>query len=99
LKRKAPDRDLPGLRALLKKPSVEQIETAVDTVLPSEPKLARQVKLHLFHRYSGMKLRETGLRFGMGPSGITQASRRIALKIGKDKKLGEIVDRIEKMTV
>jgi hypothetical protein len=40
-----------------------------------------------------MKLKEIGLRFGIGESGITQASQRIALKTGKDKKLR----RIEKM--
>jgi chromosomal replication initiation ATPase DnaA len=97
LKHKAPDRDLPGVRALLKKPRVEQIEKAVDSVLSSEPKLARQVKLNLCHRYSGMKLREIGLRYGLGQSAITQASRRIKLKAGKDKKLRKTVNRIEKM--
>lgn len=97
LKNKAQDRDLPGLRALSQKPSLDHIEKAVDAVLSSEPKIARQVKLHLCHRYSGMKLREIGLRFGMGQSGITQASRRIALKTGQDKKLREIVVRIEKI--
>jgi hypothetical protein len=51
LKHKALERDLPALRTLLKKPSLEQIEQAADAVLLSEPKLARQVKLHLCHRY------------------------------------------------
>jgi len=62
-----------------------------------EKKLARQVKLHLCHRYIGMKLREIWLRFDIGQSGITQASHRIALKTGKDEKLRKIVKRIEKM--
>ena len=97
LKHKAPDRDLPGVRALLKKPSVEQIEKAVDLVLSSEAKLARQVKLNLCHRYSGLKLREIGLQFGVGQSAITQASRRIKLKAGTDRKLRKTVNRIEKM--
>ena len=97
LNHKAPDRDLPGVRALLKKPSVEQIEKAVDLVLSSEAKLARQVKLTLCHRHSGMMLREIGLRYGVGQSVITQASRRIELKAGTDKKLRKTVNRIEKM--
>ena len=96
LKHKAQDRDLPALRTLLKKPSLEQIEEAVDAELLSEPKLARQVKLHLCQRYSGMTLTEIGLRFGVGPSGVSQASRRIALKRSQDKNLRKIVKRFEK---
>jgi REP element-mobilizing transposase RayT len=96
LKHTAHDRDLPALRTLLKKPSLDQIEHAVDAVLLCEPKLARQVKLHLCQRYSGMTLTEIGLRFGVGPSGVSQASQRIALKRSKDQKLSKIVKRIEK---
>ena len=66
LKHTAQERDLPALRTLLKKPSLDQIEQAVDAVLLSAPKLARQVKLHLCQRYSGMRLTEIGLRFGWG---------------------------------
>ncbi len=96
LKHKTQDRDLPALRTLLEQPSLDQIEQAVDAALSTEPKLARQVKLHLCHRYSGMTLTEIGLRFGIGQSGVTQASQRIALKRSKDEKLREIIKRIEK---
>ena len=96
LKNKKPDRDLAALRELSEKPSLDHIEKVVNSVLSSDQKLARQVKLHLCHRYSGMKLREIGLRFDIGLSGITQASRRIDLKTGKDKKLRKIVKTIEK---
>jgi hypothetical protein len=96
LKHKAQDRDLPALRRLLEKPSLDQIEQAVDAVLSFEPKLARQVKLQLCQRYSGMKLTEIGMRSGMGQSGVSQVSQRIVLKRSKDKKLRKIVERIEK---
>ena len=96
LKHKVQERDLPALRTLLKKSSLEQIEQAVDAVLLSEPKLARQIKLHLCHRYSGMTLTQIGLRFGVGQSGVSQASQRIALRRSKDKNLRKIVKRIEK---
>jgi hypothetical protein len=96
LKHKAQERDLPALRTLLKKPSLDQIEQAVDAVLLSEPKLARQVKLHLCHRYSGMRLTQIGLRFGVGQSGVSQASQRIAHKSSKDQNLRKILKRIEK---
>lgn len=99
LKHKAQDRDLPSLRALLKKPSMDQIEEAVDSILSSAPRLVRQVKLHLCHCYSGMKLKDIGLRYGIGLSGVTQASQRIALRISKDKRLRKIVKKIEKMII
>jgi len=96
LKTKKPDRDLPALGSLSIRPSFDQIEKAVDSALGSDEKVARQVKLHLCHRYSGRKLREIGSRYGLGLSGVTQASHRIGLKAAKDKKLGKLLKRIEK---
>lgn len=89
-----PDRDLPALRSLSTKVSIDQIEETLDSAFRSDEKLARQVKLYFCHRYSGRKLREIGSRFNMGLSGVTQASKRIRLKAQKDKKFGKIVKRI-----
>jgi len=95
LRDKQPDRDLPTLRDLSSRPGLGHIEKAVDSVLQQDEKLARQVTLHMCHRHSGMKLREIGQQFGIGESGVTQASRRIGMKAKKDKRLGEIVKTIE----
>lgn len=95
LRDKQPDRDLPTLKDLSSRPGMGQIEKAVDSVLQSDEKLARQVKLHMCHRHSGMKLKEIGQRFGIRESGVTQASRRISMKAEKDKMLREIVKMIE----
>jgi len=40
----------------------------------------------LCHKFSGQKLKEIGLHFGIGVSGVSQASRRVALQIKEDKK-------------
>jgi hypothetical protein len=96
LQDKQPDRELPALGKLLSRPSLDQIEQAVDSVLQQAPKLARQVKLHLSHRYSGQKLREIGKRYGIGESGVTQASRRIGSKARQDKKLRKMIQTIER---
>ena len=95
LRDKQPDRDLPTLRDLSSRPGLGHIEKAVDSVLQQDEKLARQVTLHMCHRHSGMKLREIGQQFGIGESGVTQASRRIGMKAKKDKRLREIVKMIE----
>ena len=74
---------------------MQDIFDAVDSVLQSDEKLARQVKLDMCHRHSGMRLKEIGQRFGIGESGVTQASRRISMMAEKDKRLREIVKTIE----
>ena len=51
------DRDLPALKGFSSRPQLNQIEKVVDSILRSERMLARQVKLHLCHRHSGMKLK------------------------------------------
>ena len=88
------DRELPALRDIRNRPGLDDLEQVVNSVLQSDEKLARQVKLYLCHRYSGKKLREIGNRFGVSESGVTQASRRIRIKQKNDKKLGKLIRKI-----
>ena len=96
LRGKQPDRELPALREITDRPGLDVIKQVVDSVLQSDEKLARQVKLFLCHRYSGKKLREIGNQFGVSESAVTQASRRIRVKQKNDKKLGKIILKIVK---
>ena len=73
---------------------IAEIEKAVDRVLKNDSKLARQVKLYFCHRYTGLKLREIGKRFGISESGVTQAIRRVALKAETDKAALKMLDKI-----
>jgi chromosomal replication initiation ATPase DnaA len=45
---------------------------------------------------TGNKLKEIGLHFGIEESGVSQACRRVAQKIEKDKKLKKKIVRLEK---
>ncbi len=96
LRDKPPDRELPGVRDLTDRPELGYIEKVVDSCLQSDEKLARQVKLHLCHRYSGLGLREIGERFGVTESGVSQASRRIRIRQEDDRKLRLLVSKIVK---
>jgi REP element-mobilizing transposase RayT len=96
LRGKQPDRELPALRDITNRPGLGLIEQVVNSVLQSDEKMARQVKLYLCHRYSGKKLREIGERFGVSESGVTQASRRIRIKKKNDKKLGKVITKMVK---
>jgi REP element-mobilizing transposase RayT len=48
-------------------------------------------------QYTGKKLKDIGLQFGIGESGVSRSCRRVAQKIEKDKKLKKKVDRLEKL--
>jgi hypothetical protein len=96
LSAKNPDRELPALKELVKKSSIQDIFEEVELVFSNEKVLARNVKMYLCQRYTGKKLREIGLHFDIGESGVSQACRRIAQKIEKDKKLKKKIAGLEK---
>jgi len=89
------DRNLPILRALSNRPDMEQIIETVDSVIGSNDKLSRQIKLYLCHRYSGRKLKEIGTYFDIGESGVSHTTRRVSDKLEKDKKLIRKINRIK----
>jgi putative transposase len=58
--------------------------------------LSRNVKMYLCQKYTGETLKDISIHFGIGESGVSKASRRVAQKIEKDKKLKRQIDKIEK---
>ena len=96
LSAKKPDKELPALKELAKKASMQDIFEEVELVFTEDKVLARNVKMYLCQRYTGKKLKEIGLQFGIGESGVSQACRRVAQRIEKDKKLKKKIVRLEK---
>jgi putative transposase len=96
LSAKKPDKELPALKELVKKASIKDIFEEVELVFGKDKVLSRNVKMYLCQRYTGKKLKEIGLHFGIGESGVSQCCRRVALKVEKDKKLKKKIDRLEK---
>ena len=93
---KKPDKGLPALKELVQKASLQDIFDEVESVFGAEPALGRNVKMFLCHRYTGAKLKDIGTHFGIGESGVSQASRRVNAKISNDKKLKRKISKIEK---
>lgn len=91
---KKEDRELPALRKLAVKPSLDRIVEAVRTVFPEDGRLAMKAGIYLCHHFSGAKLREIGELFQLSESGVTQASRRFGKDVEKDKKLREKLKQI-----
>lgn len=93
---KSPDRNLPALKQLKGKPTIDQILEIAGSVFKEDEKLATKVAIYLCHRYGGEKLKEIGARFGVKESAVSQSSKRFTVEQGKDKKLRDIVTDLAK---
>jgi len=93
---KSPDRNLPALKQLKGKPTIDQILEITRSVIKEDEKLVTKVAIYLCHRFSGTKLKEIGDQFGVKESAVSQSSRRFALELEKDKKLQKLVTDLEK---
>ncbi len=93
---KKPGKDLPALKELSEKPSIPDIFDEVESSFQKEQVLAKNIKLYLCQRYTGEKLKDIGKHFGIGESGVSQACRRVAHIIDRDKKLKRKIGKIEK---
>lgn len=81
------DRNLPAIRDLSDRPSIEDISKKVEKAFGEDPVLSKKAALYLCHRVGGMKLREIGSYFGLGESAVSQASSRFAKQMEKDFQL------------
>ncbi len=93
---KKPDKDMPALKELVEKASMYDIFDEGESVFGQEPALGRNVKMFPSQRYTGENLKDIGTHFGIGESGVSQASRRVNDKIRSDKKLRRKIRKIEK---
>lgn len=96
LNRKKADRDLPSLRQLRLKPSLDRIIRAANEASPEDARQARKLAIYLCHQYSGARLKEIGAMYNLTESGITQASRRFGQAIAKDDKLKKALEKVGK---
>ena len=78
---------------------MQDIFEEVELVLPDDKVLARNVKMYLCRRYTGERLKDIGLHFGIGESGVSQAGRRVAQKIENDKQLKKRSLRFRKRSI
>ena len=99
LEGKLSDRNLPALKQLKGKPTIDRIIELTKGIIKEDKQLAAKVAIYLCHRYSWLKLKEIGERFGVKESAVSQSSKRFAVAMGKDKKLRSIVSDLEKQVI
>ena len=95
LRGKKAERNVPAIKGLAVRPSVEEIIIKIKAVLGEGNELTRGMSLYICHRHSGAKLKEIGELFGISDAAVSQASRRFVLRAGKDKELRKVIDRVE----
>jgi len=93
------DRNLPMPPRTTPKVDLERIVTSVQAALGERKRQAERVAIHLAHRYSGLKLREIGARFGLKDSGVSEASRRVSKEMAKDETFRQAVEKLRQELV
>ncbi len=94
--KEADERNIPALRKMMRKPSLDEIEQAVESIIERDDPLYRKVAIYCCHQFSGANLKEIGAHFSMQGSAVSQSSRRFKVQISGDKKLQEIVEKIKR---
>jgi chromosomal replication initiation ATPase DnaA len=65
--------------------------------MKDEGKMARNIKIFLCRKYTGLKLKVIGETFGIGDSAVCKVFKRFGKKIEQDKQLKEKMRKLEKI--
>lgn len=94
--KEADRRNIPALKEIIRKPSLDEIEQAVESVIKRDDPLYKKVAIYCSHQFSGASLKEIGTHFSMRDSAVSQSSRRFKVRISEDKELQKIVEKIKR---
>ena len=98
VEKRAYHRDIPSLRQLSKWPGFLSIEREAERLFGERADESRRVALYLSHRLSGQSLGKIGSHFGgVGPSAVSQNTRRFEERLKEDPKLAAKVDQLKRM--
>lgn len=89
-------REVPALAKLSVRPDLSSIWEEVKRDFGEKTEGSRRVALYLCHQLSGLPLGEIGKFFGgIGPSAVTQNTRRLLILLGRDGELRKAVQRLK----
>ena len=88
-------RELPALRLLSTRQTLEGVRAAAEACFSDDRAKARRVGLYLCRKYTGLGLKEIGAAYGVGESAVTQASRRVAEEMKQNGSVRESVEIVE----
>jgi len=98
VKRMGTHRDIPAIRRLSYWPDLSLILKKSEETFGEGTSDSRRVALYLSHRLSGLSLGDIGKYFGgIGPSGVTQNTKRFEERLKEDGKLFQKVENLKKL--
>jgi REP element-mobilizing transposase RayT len=95
-------REIPAVKEIHRYRSEKEIISAIKketgkglNELRQDKGIYRQITMDLLYRHGGMKGEEIGKIFGVGYTSVSQERRRLANKVQEDRKIRDLVIRIE----
>jgi len=99
----ADTRNIPVLKALVERPTLDEIKNKVEEVIEPEGPFIKKFCIHISHEYGGFSLKEIGGFYNMEDSAVSQASRRFKQRITEEasfhKSLKQIVKKLGLLNV
>jgi len=86
-------RNIPAAGKLRQRPSMEKILSTVAQLVP-ESSLRRNITIYCCQKYSGAKLKEIGLHFGISDAAVSQTTHRLLLKAEKDQEVKKLIEGV-----
>jgi hypothetical protein len=93
---RAPDPEIPELRKLKTSRELAGIRAEVDAYLGIRNKHARRAAILIAHKNTNYTLKEIGEFFGIGPSGISSACRKMRAHLMSNEPLSQAIKEIER---
>lgn len=88
-------RDVPAVKELARRPSIDEIINKINAELNESDVLVRNMSIYFCQKYSGAKLKEIGDHFGISDAAVSQTRRRLVLKAENDQQLKKMIGRVE----
>lgn len=93
---KTENRDVPAIRRLKEKPSIETIQRAVEQTLGAKNRFARNAAIFLCHTQTDYALKEISEFYSIGKSAIGSVCRQMTENLTWNKILKSTIDEIAK---
>lgn len=91
------NRNVPAVKQLSAQRTVEEVIETVKSAVGEEGSLWRKISIHLCHRYSGIKLKEIGEKFGLSDAAVSVTSKRLLELATKDGTTREALMAVKKL--
>jgi hypothetical protein len=93
--RETDKRDIPALKALASRPSLDQIAKFVEYACKTNPRQIKKMILLISQDIGGYSLIEIGRRYGMQGAAVSQSNRRYRRKIEGDIKIQKMLRKVQ----